>query len=266
MVAIRELAKIHGTYNIPGGTYSLIVPSILSTTSNCFIPRDGAPDQIVDITPRNFGEFWKTYYGCRESTGVIELYKLEPGRVLLATTDVRVVLPEVPSPTFLNHDEGGDWLYFNWGAPTGYTRFEINLDGGRQTVTSTSQTYRGLLPGNTYRFSVKTKTSDGRLSPALSVIVQTTCFYCRSDGETPQPVSSFGDGIHFIGTDIVAGLYNIGTPENIDECEWGRIGSFEGTEGQVVESGLHSDRLVAEIASTDAAFYTFDCGTWNIRE
>ena len=267
VVAIRELAKIHGTYNVPGnGSYYLRTPSILSTNSNCYIPRGEAPDQLVEITSRDFGEFWKMYYGCREGTGTIELYTSTSPQILLSSAEVEVVLPDPPSPTFLNHDEGGDWLHFNWGAPTGYTRFEINLDGGRQTVTSTSQTYRGLLPGATYRFSVKTEASDGRLSPALSVVVQTTCFYCRDDGAASDPVSSFGDGIHFIGSDIVAGLYNIGTPENVDECEWGRIGSFEEGEGQVVESGLHSDRLLAEIASTDAAFYTFGCGTWNIRE
>ena len=70
----------------------------------------------------------------------------------------------------------------------------------------------------------------------------------------------FGDGIHRVGADIVAGTYVIGAQAEGQTCEWARLFRLDGTEGQVVEQGmwventsvvLGAGSVVATFAGTD---------------
>ena len=79
-----------------------------------------------------------------------------------------------------------------------------------------------------------------------------------------SPPSTFpdkiGDGIHRVGDDIAAGVYNMGN--GTQECTWGRLDDSGAVYEQIIEEGgLDADRIV-HIRETDHGFYTFGCGVW----
>ena len=145
------------------------------------------------------------------------------------------------------------------------------LDGGRGDGAATSHTYYNLTPAIEYDFSVSTRAIDGRLSRAVSVVVETDCDifseWCeRFACSVETPLASFGDGVCIVGRRIEAGTYLTGTPGDAPSCEWGRLSDFVGTEAAPAETGGFSERRVVEIAETDHAFDTFGCGTWTRQE
>ena len=179
------------------------------------------------------------------------------------TPTPRVTL--VPPPTNLRYSVGTTWANFVWDAPSGYSTFQITFDGRSSTVTRNSYFASGLQRGTPYRFSVKTKASDGRLSSARSVSIETECSLpgtsCSIAARDPL-LTSFGDGIYSVRGDIAPGTYAVGTESDAATCEWERISSLDGASDQVAQSGGWSQGLQVSIASSDAAFYTSGCGTW----
>ena len=107
---------------------------------------------------------------------------------------------------------------------------------------ATSHTYYNLTPAIEYDFSVSSRAIDGRLSRAVSVIVETGCDifseWCeRFACSVETPLASFGDGVCFVGRRIEAGTYLTGTPGDAPSCEWGRVSEFVGTEAATAETG-----------------------------
>ena len=101
----------------------------------------------------------------------------------------------------------------------------------------------------------------------MSVTVETTCGSVGtacSIGSDGVLYLFFGDGIHRVDLEIAPGTYEIGSPEDSAACEWERLANLQGTDDQVLESGGWRDGLRVTIASSDAAFYTFGCGTWSL--
>ena len=73
------------------------------------------------------------------------------------------------------------------------------------------------------------------------------------------PVSVFGDGTWFVGTEVQAGLYSApGSPA----CFWERLGGLTGTGGDGLYYGAGDYRVIAEILDTDVAFISSECGDW----
>ena len=166
-----------------------------------------------------------------------------------------------------DHNAGTTWINFVWNAPTGYSDFEVTFDGETEPISRNSYFASGLNGGTPYRFSVKTEASGGRLSSALSTTVETTCGSVGtacSIGSDGVLYLFFGDGIHRVDLEIAPGTYEIGSPEDSAACEWERLANLQGTDDQVLESGGWRDGLRVTIASSDAAFYTFGCGTWSL--
>ena len=87
---------------------------------------------------------------------------------------------------------------------------------------------------------VKPTSVDGTDTDAPSLCVETDCdiecFRSRQNRQATA-VREFGDGIHRVGTEIVAGTYLIGAQAEGQTCEWARMIRLDGTEGQVVERG-----------------------------
>ena len=98
---------------------------------------------------------------------------------------------------------------------------------------ATSHTYYNLTPAIEYDFSVSTRASDGRLSRAVSVIVETDYdIFCewfeRFACSVETPLASFGDGVCIVGRRIEARTYLTGTPGDAPSCEWGRVVRIRG--------------------------------------
>ena len=171
-------------------------------------------------------------------------------------------LPTVPPPTNLRYGAGATWINFVWDAPSGYSSFRVTFDGRTSTTSSTSYFANNLMENTAYRFTVRTRASDGRLSASRSITVVTDCdiecFRERSDDLAEE----FGDGIHRVNWDIEPGTYTIGTPEDSASCEWERLSDLVGSADQVAESGGYSAGTQVTLTEDDAAFYSSGCGTW----
>ncbi len=77
--------------------------------------------------------------------------------------------------------------------------------------------------------------------------------------EVPKgPATSFGDGTHVVGTDIVAGTYKA-TPSST--CYWARLSSTE-DEGDVIANHFAEGPTTVTIKKGDAAFVSQRCGQW----
>ena len=73
--------------------------------------------------------------------------------------------------------------------------------------------------------------------------------------------ATFGDGIHIVGTDVEPGTYRTDAP---DGCYWERLSGLSGEFDDIITNGFvdSAGQVVVEIAPTDAAFSSQDCGTW----
>lgn len=78
--------------------------------------------------------------------------------------------------------------------------------------------------------------------------------------EERQAASSFGNGVHIVGTDIEAGLYRT---EGGSNCYWARLSGLSGGFGDLTANGLPDGPANVEIRPSDAGFESSGCATWN---
>ena len=175
-VEIRESFTVHGSYNIPGGTYTLSISSHFHTRATCTIPRSAEAMRDVEVDTRGIGGFWRTLYGCRAGTGTITFKKANT-YIELDSIEVEVTLPDVPRPTGVDYTPGENWLLFRWTAPSGgWDTFETKLDSGSWSETTNEyKRYNSLISGASYVFRVRTKASDGRTSNTVVIYADTIC-------------------------------------------------------------------------------------------
>ena len=74
------------------------------------------------------------------------------------------------------------------------------------------------------------------------------------------PATTFGDGIHVVGTDIAPGTYR--NSSSSAGCYWERLSGFGGTFGEIIANEFAAYRQVVTIEETDVGFSSEDCGTW----
>lgn len=74
----------------------------------------------------------------------------------------------------------------------------------------------------------------------------------------PLP-TTFGDGIHVVGTDIQPGTYRA---EGTDGCYWARLSGFSGDD--IITNDIGDGTRIVEIQATDVGFESSRCGTWTL--
>lgn len=77
------------------------------------------------------------------------------------------------------------------------------------------------------------------------------------------PVTSFGAGTYVVGTDIVPGIYKSAGPVNTALCYWARLRDTSGELSSIIANNNISGPTTVTIKSTDGAFQTSRCATWN---
>ena len=78
--------------------------------------------------------------------------------------------------------------------------------------------------------------------------------------EERQAASTFGNGVHIVGTDIEPGLYRT---EGGSNCYWARLSGLSGGFGDLITNGLPDGPASIEIQGSDAGFESSGCATWN---
>ena len=205
----------------------------------------------------------RTFHGCSAGQGTVKLLASYDDTVV-ATLNVKVV---PPPPTNLQYNAGTSWINFYWDAPEGYDTFRYSFDGGSDVeITATNKLIAGLIRGTPYRFTVSTY-ENGISSDRVAITGETECGSVGTACSiAPNDVllHQFGDGIYRVHAEFLPGTYAIGSPDDPSECEWERLGNLQTAADQVIESGTWGDGLQVTIASSDVAFYTSGCGTWNL--
>jgi hypothetical protein len=78
------------------------------------------------------------------------------------------------------------------------------------------------------------------------------------------PKTSFGDGTHEVGVDIVAGKYRTTVPGSSNNCYWERVKGLSGQFTDIIANGNAEPGtpLVVTISASDKGFTSRGCGTW----
>jgi hypothetical protein len=79
----------------------------------------------------------------------------------------------------------------------------------------------------------------------------------------PAPITSFSAGTYVVGTDIVPGMYKTAGPVNSALCYWARLRDTSGEVSSIIANNNISGPTTVTIKSTDGAFQTSQCATWN---
>jgi len=66
------------------------------------------------------------------------------------------------------------------------------------------------------------------------------------------------NGTYVVGTDIVPGTYRTNGKYG---CYWARLSSFD--TGDIIDNNVSDGPQVVQIAPTDTAFMTRNCGVWH---
>ncbi|WP_228003090.1 hypothetical protein [Nocardia australiensis] len=77
------------------------------------------------------------------------------------------------------------------------------------------------------------------------------------------------DGLYLVGVDILPGIWEApGTPDQANGCDWRRLWTVEGDETDqhhiIVNDFTRHTPVRVEIAPTDVAFRTVNCGAWQM--
>ena len=260
-IKVGEETEVTSEWDLPVG-YSSRLSYTSEVSINC--SNRSAADNLTRSD--HSGTYVYTLEGCSAGRARVQLLRM-PDREPLATIYIQV---DVPEPTNLRHGHGANWLNFVWDAPSGYSDFKAKFDSrAEETISRTTYFVNGLDEGTAYRFGVKTLADDERTSGEVSLYVETDCdlecFRSRQNRQAAAP-REFGDGIHRVGTEIIAGTYVIGAQAEGQTCEWARLIRLDGTEGQVVEQGTWMENSSVVLGEGDAAFYTSGCGVWKLKE
>ena len=99
----------------------------------------------------------------------------------------------------------------------------------------------------------------------LSVVREGKISTVETSTETTptEPVTTFSDGIHMIGTDIQPGTYR---NEGNDTCYWARMSGVGGTFDELIANGNPRGQSYVEVSADDVAFKSQLCGTWELVE
>ncbi len=266
-IEVGDRVSVVETYNVPGGrAYISYTAGALSSSSSC--PRsEEEGEQNAELVSTGVGATSTTLYGCRRGTSTVYLRASTTGNPELDSVRVTVSTPNPPNVSNLRWTIGQTTIHYSWTLPSGYTRSQVTFDGDASNITGSSYTARSLIPGASYRFSVRTLSADGtETSGRTSVTLMTDCAtgdICRS---TRESLSSFGDGIYRVGSEVQPGTYVIGTEDEGEVCEWGRLANLDGSNGQEIEVGGYEAGKTVGIEDTDHAFFTFNCGAWERQE
>lgn len=76
-----------------------------------------------------------------------------------------------------------------------------------------------------------------------------------------QPKTSFGNGTFLVNSEIQPGTYKT---EGGSSCYYERLSGTSGTFDDIIANENPDGQAIVTIASTDAAFKSQDCGTWNL--
>ncbi len=91
-------------------------------------------------------------------------------------------------------------------------------------------------------------------SPPLATSMATT--------PVPAPLTAFGDGTFFVGTEIEPGTYkNTGA----GDCYWERLRGFGNTLHDIITNNMAGpSQSIVTISPTDKGFSSENCGTWHL--
>jgi hypothetical protein len=70
-----------------------------------------------------------------------------------------------------------------------------------------------------------------------------------------------GDGTFRVGVDVQPGTYQ---SQGSDECYWARLSGLGGSLNDIIANSNAAGPQVVQIASSDVAFKTQNCGMWNL--
>ena len=87
--------------------------------------------------------------------------------------------------------------------------------------------------------------------------------YQSSTGAAARgPATSIpGDGTFRVGVDVQPGTYQ---SSGSDECYWARLSGLGGSVNDIIANSNAAGPQVVQVASSDVAFKTQNCGTWNL--
>ena len=85
------------------------------------------------------------------------------------------------------------------------------------------------------------------------------CGRWRPVEDVITPLTTIPDGTWLVGEEVPVGTY---AATGADLCYWERLSGFSGTFDDIIANDLGEGRHIITTASTDAGFYTSDCGTW----
>ncbi|MCX5558254.1 hypothetical protein [Streptomyces sp. NBC_00038] len=129
----------------------------------------------------------------------------------------------------------------------------------------------GLLVGGLIGSAVGGDSGGDAARPAETVTATATtgpvtgAESAASDSTGAGPADEFsGDGTFVVGKDIVAGTYNSAGPQGglVSYCSWERLSGTSGEVGDIIAANATKGRTTVTIASTDKAFTTTGCKSW----
>lgn len=102
----------------------------------------------------------------------------------------------------------------------------------------------------------------GRVDAAFEVMVRHLC--PSKVWAVPGPVTSFTDGTHLVGSEIVPGRYRTAgaSARAVPNCYWARLSGTSGTSADVIANGNGTGPVTITIAVSDVAFRTSGCAGW----
>jgi hypothetical protein len=98
-------------------------------------------------------------------------------------------------------------------------------------------------------------------SPSTTVRAQGNSRTAPVAANSGGPKTSFGDGIHLVGTEIALGTY---TTAGGKGCYWELDTSVDGGTSTIAKDGTPSGSDTVRITNADKAFLTAGCGTWTL--
>ena len=83
-----------------------------------------------------------------------------------------------------------------------------------------------------------------------------------------EPAAAFGEGSFIVGQDIVPGRWRSagGDEEGFGGCYWERLSDVSGEFGGIIANDNVEGSAIVDIAPTDFAFNSSDCGEWSLVE
>lgn len=148
---------------------------------------------------------------------------------------------------------------------------EVRDAAGNVVTSDNTTTIRVSLNSGTLLGQLERVASNGVAAfsglSIAGITGQTYVFSFSSDGLTPttQGVTllpfSFGNGTHFVGTGVPAGLYRSLSGVGAS-CYWARLANFSGQSSAIIANGLGGGPSVVQIAPSDVGFESSGCAPW----